>query len=435
MDLAQLAGLALQHVGGQGAGANGGHGPGANGGHRPGVHGGHGPGRRLGQNRRLRMLALQRSLGMRKRHQSAKAEAFKAQARHANSTGRNRTNDFLMPSTIGQRQHAPLRVGKGKWKSWTPEAVLRAAFAKENVAQRDVADQVDGASHGHASACRLFASQLILNGQREGLEQFVTQALHDSHGELDFVVNNMIFDETELEINLHGYGIGAWSILASHAQRSFRVCGKTHDFDIIRLPVALPNKQATTMWGSLCTGEGGLWPGLSEIKAKKRAILVTCDAAPANLKLLGHLQVALDPKTLLLPLLCTQHRTGNVIERITKLLSLLPGTFAVSKTVRSGFVVRKLTEQVRSVLTQKLQVFDQVPPGLHQEWADAQLWARQILDLVKQGHDENSQTAKACDDFLNFFAGPWTGLVRGMGRVSAIGYFCCKTRCLVPPSG
>ena len=136
------------------------------------------------------MLALQRSLGMRKRHQSEKAEAFKAQARHANSTGRNRTNDFLMPSTISQRQHAPLRVGKGKWKSWTPEAVLRAAFAKENVAQRDVADQVDGASHGHASACRLFASQLILNGQREGLEQFVTQALHDSHGELDFVVNN-----------------------------------------------------------------------------------------------------------------------------------------------------------------------------------------------------------------------------------------------------
>ena len=48
-----------------------------------------------------------------------------------------------------------------------------------------------------------------------------TQALHDSHSELDFVVNNMIFDETELEINLHGYGVGAWSIMASHAQTSF----------------------------------------------------------------------------------------------------------------------------------------------------------------------------------------------------------------------
>ena len=84
----------------------------------------------------------------------------------------------------------------------------------------------------------------------------------------------MVFDETELEINLHGYGIGAWSILASHAPRSFRVCGKTHDSDIIRLPVALPNKQATTMRGALCTGEG-LWPGLSEIKAKVRAILAS----------------------------------------------------------------------------------------------------------------------------------------------------------------
>ena len=92
--------------------------------------------------------------------------------------------------------------------------------------------------------------------------------MHDSHSELDFVVNNMIFDETELEINLHGYGIGAWSILASHAQTSFRVCGKTHDFDMIRLPVALPNKQAITMWGALCTGEGGLRPGLLEIKVK-----------------------------------------------------------------------------------------------------------------------------------------------------------------------
>ena len=60
-----------------------------------------------------------------------------------------------------------------------------------------------------------------------------------------------------------------------------------------------------------------------------------------------------------------------------------------------------------------------MPPGLHQEWADAQLWAKQILDLEKQGHDETSQTAKVCDDFLNFFAGPWIGLVWGMGWVFA----------------
>ena len=111
MDLAQLAGLALQDGGGQEAGDDGGHRAGADGGHRPSVHG---DGGRVGRNRRLRMLALQRSLGMRKRHQAEKAEAFKAQARHANSTGRNRTNDYAMPTRIGQRQDGQVRMGKGK---------------------------------------------------------------------------------------------------------------------------------------------------------------------------------------------------------------------------------------------------------------------------------------------------------------------------------
>lgn len=49
--------------------------------------------------------------------------------------------------------------------------------------------------------------------------------------------------------------------------------------------------------------------GLSTVPAQVRVVLVTCDAAPANIKLLGHLQSVLDPKTLLLPFLCLQHRT------------------------------------------------------------------------------------------------------------------------------
>ena len=105
-------------------------------------------------------------------------------------------------------------------------------------------------------------------------------------------------------------------MLASHAQMAFRVNGQTHDFDFIRLPMAIPNKQACTMWPALCAGDGGLWPGLSLVKAKLRAVLVTCDAAPANIKLLNHLLCVLADRTLLLPLLCLQHRTGNVVERV-----------------------------------------------------------------------------------------------------------------------
>ena len=41
----------------------------------------------------------------------------KSQARFANRTGRNRANDFLMPSSAGNSMLA--RNGTGKWKSWT----------------------------------------------------------------------------------------------------------------------------------------------------------------------------------------------------------------------------------------------------------------------------------------------------------------------------
>ena len=179
--------------------------------------------------------------------------------------------------------------------------------------------------------------------------------------------------------------MGDWSILASHAQLSFGVNGQIHDLNVVRLPVALPNKQATSMWPPFCAGDGGLWPGLSNLRAKVRAVLTTRDAAPSNVKLLGHLQAVLDPTSLLLPLLCLQHCAGNVVQRATKLLGILPGSFAVSKTLRSGFVVRKLTGQVRSVMSRTFQIFDQVPPGLHDKFEESEACARAIFKLVNKG--------------------------------------------------
>ena len=129
-----------------------------NGGQGPGFGRGHGPGRR---GRRLRMsrATLLKLLGPKQRREREKMEKFKSQARFANSTGRNRTNDFLMPSSAGNSVLA--RNGKGKWKSWTPEAIQRAAFANENMAVRHTAEQVDGGSASHAIDCRLFLSQLV----------------------------------------------------------------------------------------------------------------------------------------------------------------------------------------------------------------------------------------------------------------------------------
>lgn len=70
------------------------------GGQGPGPGRGHGPGRR-GRRRRMSTATLLKLLGPKQRRERDKMEKFKSQARFANSTGRNRTNDCLMPSSVG----------------------------------------------------------------------------------------------------------------------------------------------------------------------------------------------------------------------------------------------------------------------------------------------------------------------------------------------
>ena len=322
--------------------------------------------------------------------------------------------DYQLPKSLERRGDKV--QGKGKWKRWTPDAVLRAAFSKENMAVRDVAACVDGASHKHSSDCKLFVAELAMRAQKDGLAHFQEQA--QAQGPMPFALLNMIFDETELDVKVPEFGQRAWSVLASHSQVTFRSCGKTHDFDVIRPPMAIPDKQACTMWPALCDKDGGLWPGLSTVDAKLRAVLTTSDAAAANVKLLNHLQDVLDRRTLLLPFLCLQHRTGNVIERVTKLLGVLTGCFAVAKTLASGQVVKRLTTHVRDILQERLQVLDSAPPGLvgSGDWASGQRWARHMFDMVRQERDADGLDGAAprrkrdiYDEFLDFFAGPWTG--------------------------
>ena len=74
---------------------------------------------------------------------------------------------------------------------------------------------------------------LIWQVPSHGLSKFLEEALKDV-GVFDVALTNMIFDETELEINLKSFGLGSWSILASHVQMTFCVNDQTHDFDFIR---------------------------------------------------------------------------------------------------------------------------------------------------------------------------------------------------------
>ena len=74
----------------------------------------------------------QRAFGRRSlsKGQARNVKKFSIQAEAANSLGRGRTLDHLIPTDACEDRPRP--KGKGQWKVWTPETMLRAAFQKRD---------------------------------------------------------------------------------------------------------------------------------------------------------------------------------------------------------------------------------------------------------------------------------------------------------------
>ncbi|CAE7460837.1 unnamed protein product [Symbiodinium sp. CCMP2592] len=326
------------------------------------------------------------------------------------------TTDHLMPMESSEKRAKV--SGKGAWKVWTPEALLRAAFSQASSALRQVASEIDGASAAHVLSARTFVSSVLLKKQEEGLAQELGKARHcavsESHNPPKLWILNLMFDETELDLSLNGDGPGSWSILASHSQLSFGSAGSMTEQDFIRVPQALPRKTTACMWAALNLGAGGLGPGSFCTLADFPCLLVTCDQASANIKLLKHLHAVLPEQCFFIPMLCAQHRNGNVVERITKLLGILPGSYCVAKCTSKGKVFKDLREAVKQQIDKDLVVMSEEPPGLQAEWSSARKQATTFLELMLQGlgdakPEERSGVSQRIKKFVDFFRGPWTG--------------------------
>ncbi|CAE7362190.1 unnamed protein product [Symbiodinium sp. CCMP2592] len=121
-------------------------------------------------------------------------------------------------------------------------------------------------------------------------------------------------------------------------------------------------------------------------------LLVTCDQASANIK------------------------NGNVVERITKLLGILPGSYCVAKCTSKGKVFKDLREAVKQQIDKDLVVMSEEHPGLQAEWSSARKQATTFLELMLQGlgdakPEERSGVSQRIKKFVDFFRGPWQHVV------------------------
>ena len=364
---------------------------------------------------RLRRMVSRQAKGL-QRQVTAAEFSYRVQAQASNRSGRARTEDHVLPVDKAAKRFEC--KGKGGWKKWTPDAILRGGFSPGSMSSREAASQMEGASPSGILMARLFIAECIEEGQNEYHARILhrlEQAGDGSGSALDFALVNVMFDETELDLNLGSDGEASWSVLASHSQITLGGHGEVIDFDAVRAPCVLPTKKAATMWPVLSKGIGGLWPGVISMNASMRAVLVTCDAGTANIKLLKHLCACLPNNISLVTTLCAQHRNGNVIERATKLLGILPGCFAVAKSMKQGSWMRSIGQHVQTVLADKLIVVPEEPVGLEEEWARSRVAVKALLDLVAlncpKGEDEQPARglSTAVSEFMKFFRGPWTG--------------------------
>lgn len=346
------------------------------------------------------------------------------QAAEYNASGRSRGADHAFPGAANSFDRK-VETGKGKWKRWTAPAVLRAGFSSESATSRQIASSIEGSGQKHAGRSRFVTASGILEGQNHGMA-IVQQT--GSQGGLDFWIRSLMFDESTLPLSLQHEAATATSVLCSHGHWTYGTSGDVTEEHVFRPPQALfPNMNASTMWNALSSGPGGF---NTVCRARFQCTLTTCDAHAANVRLLRFLDQSLPQDHLFLPVLCVQHRTGNVIEQLSKLTGVLGGNFSVAKTLNKSNLLKALKQQVTRYVSEHLSILDCTPAAVLDEWKEAQAHAAQLVELClcfdedavshRAEENQNARSARpatreaAASRFLSFFNGPWTGGPQGV---------------------
>ncbi len=189
-----------------------------------------------------------------------------------------------------------------------------------------------------------------------------------------YLIKNMMFDESSFPLRVQGQGACLRSVLASHVQLSWRTAsGQVVDEDVLRPPVALPRQTACTLWWALRRGPCGLRPVDQQAwpHARFHITMLTADGGAPNLKMVRHLVGATPPNEWIVHTVCAQHRTGNVADKVSRALGVLPGTYCVARLLQSRQLVRGVLWQAKRLLAERLVVLASAPPDDNGRWAEA----------------------------------------------------------------
>ena len=388
----------------------GGRRPGA--GRRPG-RGGRARGGRGGRGRGRGLQQRLREFGKKKRNFQRRQTMADLQAGVFNRSGRSRNQDFHIAAQSDNLKRKACK-GRSKWKQWSPEAILRAGFFSESSSRKDISVAIQGAGESHAGQCRYVVAQSIERGQQTGLAR-----ARDNGCEM--LVRNIMFDESTLELCGESEpSLLTWSVLCSHAQWTFKMRGadSVQDEHLIRSPqILLPVMNSVTMHNALSKGSGGFACHCED--ADFQATITTCDAHAANLRMLRFWEQSLPAHHLFLPHLCIQHRTGNVIEQLTKLVGTLGGNFSVAKVLNKANLLRGLRKRVSDRVRSDLVIVPEMPAAAHEEWSEGKRTAKKLVDLCLSFDEDAEEPARpgslrqAFHDLLEFYDAPWTGPAAG----------------------
>ena len=339
---------------------------------------------------------------------------------HFNNSGLARTYDHLMPAPTaspakcrkrkasGREKGAAVAEiirGKGRYKSSTPEYISRMAFGAANTPLRALtADGGGGAAH--AGHCGSFLASCI-----ESHEQAEARRRNGEsrRGEpFDFYITNNMYDETRLTLSGFGRAAKRQRVLAASGQVTGKLAGgSVQDANVFRSPTVLRNYTAahcaTVVADPL--DPTSLYPGPNENRplAKYRGSLQATDQHSVNVlmeKVTVQRQHDLDDGTSFeLTCFCTQHKTGNVVEEVTKFLGLLSPSFCIASCLAQGDLGEEAEAKLPSTLDGMMDVVD--PTELSERGGLSERDKRLVAfsqELMAQCYVNDVQRDQDCED-------------------------------------